>query len=125
MTQLRSHAGRPLAALGELDEQWAVERGLQLAAQNAIDVATHIAIAVGRVPADYTAAFDALAETGVIPVDFAMRFRGVAGFRNVLVHGYLDIDEEIVHRATNAGLDDFAAYVRYVREWLLAGVAEP
>jgi len=48
MAQLARHAGKPLDTLrSDLDEAWAVERGLQLCAQNALDVATHIAAAAG------------------------------------------------------------------------------
>lgn len=125
LVQLRSHAGRPVSALANLDEQWAVERGLQLAAQNAIDIATHLAAAGGRHPGDYTQALDALSEMGVLPGEFTVRFRGIAGFRNVLVHGYLDIDEAVLHVATNAGLDEFAAFCVHVRQWLAANVPLP
>lgn len=120
LAQLRGHSGRPISALAELDEQWAVERGLQLAAQNAIDIATHIATAGNRSPADYTQAFDALCEMGILPTEFTVRFRNMAGFRNVLVHGYLDIDDEVVHFAINAGLDEFTAFVGYIRGWMRA-----
>jgi uncharacterized protein YutE (UPF0331/DUF86 family) len=43
MQRPRRHAGRPLAALvAEPDTLWAIERGLQLCAQNALDIATHL-----------------------------------------------------------------------------------
>ncbi len=55
LRQLARHAGRPLSALtDDPDEAWAVEHGLQLCAQNALDVATHLAATSGRDAADYT-----------------------------------------------------------------------
>jgi uncharacterized protein YutE (UPF0331/DUF86 family) len=40
LQRLRRHAGRPLAALvADVDSLWAIERGLQLCAQNALDIA--------------------------------------------------------------------------------------
>ena len=43
---LTSHSGAPLSALeSNHEERWVVERGLQLCAQNVLDVATHIAAA--------------------------------------------------------------------------------
>jgi uncharacterized protein YutE (UPF0331/DUF86 family) len=46
---LRRHAGRPFSALvTDPDERWTVERGLQLCAQNALDIATHLAASAGR-----------------------------------------------------------------------------
>ncbi len=117
--QLRPHAGRPLSALvGEPDERWAVERGLQLCAQNALDVATHLAASAGRDAPDYATAVVVLGEIGALPAEFVARFRGIAGFRNVLVHGYLVVDVARVHHLLNAGLDDFSTFARLVDDYL-------
>ena len=116
---LRRHAGRPFSALlSEPDARWAVERGLQLCAQNALDIATHLAASAGRDAPDYASAIDVLVELQVLPGAFALRFRGIAGFRNVLVHGYLGVDLERVHQLLNAGLDDFAEFARHVEAHL-------
>ena len=70
--QLRHHAGRPLSALrADPDAQWAVERGLQLYAQNALDIATHLAASAGRDAPDYASAIDVLGTLGVLPTEFA------------------------------------------------------
>lgn len=116
---LRGHQGRSLEELvSDPEERWIVERGLQLCAQNALDLATHIAVSTGRDVPDYTAAIDRLAEMGVLPLNFAARFRGVAGFRNVIVHGYLDVDVTLLHRLLNEHLDDFSALARHVGSYL-------
>jgi uncharacterized protein YutE (UPF0331/DUF86 family) len=117
--RLRRHAGPPLAALiADPDTLWAVERGLQLCAQNALDIATHLTASAGRDAPDYASAVDRLGELGVLPDAFARRFRGVAGFRNVLVHGYLGVDPERVHALLNSGLDDFLAFAQHVESYL-------
>ncbi len=117
--RLRRHAGRPLSALlGDSDAQWTVERGLQLCAQNALDIATHLAASAGRDAPDYVGAIDVLSELGVLPSAFGRRFRGVAGFRNVLVHGYLGTDLGRVHELLNSGLDDFIEFARHVDAYL-------
>ncbi len=119
LQRLRRHVGKPLAALGaEPDSAWAVERGLQLCAQNALDVATHLAAGAGRDVPDYAAAIDALQALGVLPAEFAARFRPVAGFRNVLVHGYLDVDLARLHAVLNERLEDFAEFARAVEAYL-------
>jgi len=114
--QLRRHQGRPREALDDADEAWAVERGLQLCAQNALDIATHIVASRGRDAPDYASAIDQLADVGVLPAAFASRFRGVAGFRNVLVDGYLAVDLDRVHRSLNESLDDFAEFAKYIEQ---------
>lgn len=116
---LRRHAGRPFSVLvTDADERWTVERGLQLCAQNALDIATHLAASGGRDAPDYASAIDALGELGVLPAEFALRFRGIAGFRNVLVHGYLGVDLPRMHKVLNSGLDDFADFARFIEGYI-------
>jgi uncharacterized protein YutE (UPF0331/DUF86 family) len=122
---LRRHQGRGLEELADREERWIVERGLQLCAQNALDVATHLAASAGHDVPDYTAAIDRLAEMGILPPDFAARFRAVAGFRNVVVHGYLDVDLPLLHRLLNRQLDDFAAFARLIGAHLESAGADP
>jgi uncharacterized protein YutE (UPF0331/DUF86 family) len=116
---LRQYQGVPIAELrsgrGQL---WAVEWGLHLCAQNALDVAAHLAAAAGRDVPDYAAAIDRLAEMAVISPEFAARFRGIAGFRNVLVHAYLDVDVAAVHRLLNEQLEDFVEFATQVQAHL-------
>ena len=120
--RLRRHAGRPLATLAaDADTQWIVERGLQLCAQNAVEIATHLAASAGRDTPDYASAIDALGELGALPTEFARRFRGVAGFRNVLVHGYLRVELDRVHELLNSGLDGFVELAGYIERFLQRG----
>ena len=118
---LRRHRRAGVETLrADPDLRWAVERGLQIAAQNALDIASHLVAAAGRDPGGYAAAIDGLAQAGALPPAFAARFRAVAGFRNVLVHGYLDVDVELVADALAGRLDDFEEFARHVELWLAA-----
>jgi uncharacterized protein YutE (UPF0331/DUF86 family) len=119
LAQLRGHAGRPVTLLQtDLDELWTVEHGLQLCAQNALDIATHIAASAGRDVPDYASAIDALAAIGVLDPDFAVRFRAIAGLRNLLVHGYIEVDIHRLHQVLNRGLDDFADLAAKISAYL-------
>ncbi len=116
---LAGHRGHPAEKLAtDMDELWAVERGLQLAAQNVLDVATHIAAAHGRDVTDYASAIDELAELEILPRDFAHRLRPLAGFRNVLVHAYLEVDPQRVHSLLNDHLGEFATFAAHVETHL-------
>lgn len=122
LQQLRRHVGAPVDSLrGDLDALWAVERGLQICAQNSLDVATHLVASAGRDAPDYASAIDQLADLAVLPPDFARRFRAMAGFRNVLVHGYLEVDVERLHRVLNHHLDDFVEFAGHVERFLARG----
>ena len=116
---LRKHQGCADDVLqSDREERWVVERGLQLCTQNVLDVATHLAASAGRDVPDYAMAIEQLADLGVLPGEFAQRIRPIAGFRNVIVNGYLDVDLEIVHRLLNDRLDDFAEFARLVNSYL-------
>lgn len=119
LQNLTRHCGRPIEALrDDPDERWAVERGLQICAQNVLDVATHLAAGSGRDAADYASAMDELGKIGILPADFAGRFRDVAGFRNIFVHLYLSVDVAKIHGLLNSRLDDFREFARHVEAYL-------
>ena len=116
---LRPHVGvSPQTLRADSDRRWAIERGLQLCAQNALDIASHLGSSAGLDPATYRSSIDCLVEAGVLPTDFAEHFRGIAGFRNVLVHGYLDINLDRIAAMLAHELDDFEQYARHVEKWL-------
>lgn len=119
LANLRRHAGRSAQELrANADLRWAVERGLQLCVQNALDIATHLAAASGLDAPDYASAIDRLAELSVLPAEFAARLRPIAGFRNVLVHGYLQVDLSVVEEVLKNKLDELEEFARRVESYL-------
>ena len=122
---LRRHARISVRSLrGDPDRRWAIERGLQLCAQNTLDIASHLSSAAGLDPATYGSWIDCLVDANVLPRRFGERFRGVASFRNVLVHGYLDVDLDLIAGMLTESLDDFEEFTGHVERWL-TGVVEP
>ena len=95
-----------------------MERGLQLCAQNALDIATHIAASKGLDVPDYASAIDELGRLGVLDHGFTRGFRNVAGFRNVLVHGYLEVDFDLLHTLLNERLGDFESFASSIEKSL-------
>lgn len=83
-----------------------------------VDVAQHICAAKGwGPPADNGDAIRLLGEHGVLTVQLATSVRRAEGFRNVLVHEYIEVDDTIVvgRLGDLSDLEDFvgevAAYV--------------
>ena len=119
LDRLSRHRGRTADELrGDADLRWLVERGLQLCAQNVLDIATHIAATAGLDAPDYASAIDRLGELSVLSVDEAARLRGIAGFRNVLVHGYLQTDPRIVEEVLGGRLSELARFAEHVERYL-------
>jgi uncharacterized protein YutE (UPF0331/DUF86 family) len=93
-----------------------VEHTLQVAIQAAIDVAAHIVSArrLGE-PETNRELFDLLRQAGLVPDELAEQLYGMAGFRNILVHGYRDVDLAIVRDVLEHHLGDLLEFVSRVR----------
>jgi uncharacterized protein YutE (UPF0331/DUF86 family) len=98
---------------------WAVEHGLQLAAQCVLDICNHLVSDVSTEhPASYRELILAAGRLGLMPEEFARQFSGLAGFRNVLIHEYAKVDASEVYRNLRDGLVDFDRFAEYVRLFL-------
>lgn len=69
----------------------------QTAIEACIDAAHHVIADRGLgVPDTNAAAFRSLASAGILDRDLGRRLAGAVGFRNVLVHGYAEVDDQLV-----------------------------
>src|SRR5512135_2026304 len=69
------------------------ERNLEVAAQCVLDISHRLISLTGaQQPRDYYEAILRLGEVGVLPPEFARHLAPLAGFRNILVHEYLEVD---------------------------------
>lgn len=81
-------------------------------------VAHHISVAEGWAPPETNAdAVRALGAHAVVGDDLARSLAAAMGFRNVLVHGYADVDDARVV-AFLGRLDDLRRYCAEVAAWL-------
>jgi uncharacterized protein YutE (UPF0331/DUF86 family) len=113
--ELRTLA-RPERIADDLREERFVEHTLQLAIQAALDVGSHV-VSDDRLgePDTNRDVFRLLGRAGVVSVDLASRLEQMAGFRNVVVHLYQDVDLGIVRDVVDNRLGDlldFAAAIR-------------
>ena len=91
----------------------AVERLLHLAIESLLDVAQHVAVAKGsRRPESYADCFTVLEEAGLVSPERAGLYRSIARFRNILVHGYLELDPGAVYRLWVERLGDLRTMAR-------------
>jgi uncharacterized protein YutE (UPF0331/DUF86 family) len=111
---------RTLARLDLLEHDVREERfivhTLQLAVQAALDAASHI-VSDERLgePETNRQLFDLLHKGGWLPASLTAALRDMAGFRNVVVHGYETVDLRIVADVVVNRLDDLLAFVAAVR----------
>ncbi|HSS76128.1 MAG TPA: DUF86 domain-containing protein [Thermoanaerobaculia bacterium] len=107
---------RPEKMKQDVREERFVEHTLQIAIQAALDVAAHIVaderLGEARTNRDL---FDLLESHGWVPGELATELRRMVGFRNVLVHGYGDVDLEIVEEIVRHHMGDLLRFVQVVR----------
>ena len=115
VTELRTMA-RPDAIPHDLREQRFVEHTLQIAIQAALDVASHV-VSDRRLgePRTNRELFDLLARHGWIPRPLADSLSRMVGFRNVLVHGYDDVNLRIVQDVVANHLGELLEFVEGIR----------
>lgn len=117
------HDLRTLARIEDLRsdirEERFIEHTLQLAIQAVLDVASHI-VSDERLgePRTSRELIVMLEHARWIEAELSATLQGMAGFRNVLVHGYDTVDLEIVRDIFENHLVDFEAFLAAVRERL-------
>jgi len=86
----------------------AVTLNIERACQAAIDMAMHI-VSENRygIPQSSAHAFALLAENSVISDELSHNLQNMAGFRNLVVHNYQEIDQAILSFVVESGYKDF------------------
>lgn len=115
---------RRLAVVENLDtdlkERRFVEHTLQLAIQACLDAASHV-VSDDRLgePGTNQELFRLLAQAGRISAELSTAMRAAAGFRNILVHGYAEVDARVTLDVLENHLDDLLGFARALRQSLV------
>lgn len=95
------------------------ERLIQLIVECAIDINNHVVVETNnRPPEDYSVSFIRASDVGLISRDLAEKLKGSAGMRNILVHEYMDIDDEKVYNVLSLAINDYKEYLKQVEEFI-------
>jgi uncharacterized protein YutE (UPF0331/DUF86 family) len=116
--ELRTLA-HPERIADDLREERFVEHTLQLAIQAALDVGSHI-VSDERLGEPETSrdVFRLLGRAGYVSAELLGRLEQMAGFRNVVVHLYQDVDLAIVRDVVENHLGDLLEFVAAIRRKL-------
>lgn len=109
----------PDAIRTDIREERFIEHTLQIAIQAALDVASHVVSdrTLGE-PNTNRELFELLVRHGFITPELGATLSRMAGFRNVLVHGYDDVDLAIVEDVVRHRLGDLLEFVDAINKWL-------
>jgi uncharacterized protein YutE (UPF0331/DUF86 family) len=109
-------AGRAAYDAG-LRDQLAAQHAIQLAIQICVDIGAHLIAELAlRMPDDYKGVFATLREPLGLAPDLVAGLSAAAGMRNVLVHAYLDVDDDKVWDVL-AHLDDLREFAAIVQRF--------
>lgn len=96
-----------------------VERCLHLAIEEVLDIANHIvSFHQWREPAGYRDLLLILSEKDILPKNELPTFQNMASFRNMLVHRYENIEDELVFGIFTKHLADFDRFILLIKEWV-------
>jgi len=96
-----------------------IERTLHIIIEGCIDAAQHIISDEKlREPVSYRDTFAVLTENGILHQDDLTRFENIASFRNLLVHYYEKVDDEVVYGIFKNNLSDIDLFIKRIVDYL-------
>ncbi|MBK1725469.1 type VII toxin-antitoxin system HepT family RNase toxin [Halorhodospira neutriphila] len=105
--------------LEEPERYGAAERFLQLSLEAFLDLGNHVIADLGLGPVDKSRDIPAiLQQQGYLDAELAETWLRMIGFRNILVHAYLDLDRHQVYEILQHHLDDLRALQAVFAEFL-------
>ncbi len=114
--ELRTIAPASLDDYRRVPVKRASERLLQIAVECVIDVCQLLVSGLRLgLPGDEEDLFEKLEAAGVFPTETIQTLRRMKGCRNILVHEYGRVSDEIVFETIRSGVGDFEAFARAVR----------
>jgi uncharacterized protein YutE (UPF0331/DUF86 family) len=105
----------------DIREERFVAHTLQMAIQAALDIASHI-VSDARLgePRTNRDLFDLLQRHAWLSLELTDIMGKMAGFRNIVVHGYQSVDPRIMRDIVENRLDDLLAFTTAIKTRLLA-----
>ena len=96
-----------------------VERYIHIAIQTVFDIANHIISYQGwKEPETYRETFAILSSHGVLPEEKVPDYQDMASFRNILVHHYEKVEDEVVFGIFKNKLGDFDLFQKSILEYI-------
>jgi len=103
----------------DTDARWIIERGLELGSSAILDIGNHVLAGAFQISVEeYEQILERLREKGVISPDLHSELRGLGGFRNILVHGYLTLNPDLVYEHYRRALRSFPRFIAEIERWL-------
>jgi uncharacterized protein YutE (UPF0331/DUF86 family) len=108
LAELRAIAPENLKEYRRIEKKRSCERLLQLCIECVIDMCRILVSGLRLgLPADENDLFEKLNKNGIVSSSVTRLLRQMRGFRNILVHEYASVDDELVFKYGKTRLGDF------------------
>lgn len=95
-----------------MEDHYSVERIIELLVAVSSDIIFHlISQKEEEIPTTYRTAFLRAGELSIISTVLAQKLAEAAGMRNILIHGYEEIDFNIIYKSINQAIHDFSQFL--------------
>ena len=112
------------AVLADRNYQSMIRYAMQTAIQCVIDIAHHLLIGGDfEQPSDSRSAILGLSRHSILSQDFAQELAGMPGLRNVIVHRYMTVDDELIYQFLQRCVTDFEDFSEHIVAYLQADVS--
>ncbi len=100
-------------------DEWAIRYGLFESIQIVIDIACHVVnkFNLGN-PKSYGECIESLQNEKYIDNELALKLKGMIGFRNILIHDYIEIDLKKLY-AMLSNIDDFKYFISTIKQYII------
>lgn len=122
LVELRSVTPESFEQYGETRTRRSCERLLQMCVETVIDTCALLVSGLRLgLPGEQEDLFDKLTRRGVVSQEMAATLGQMKGLRNILVHEYGRVDDELVFETVRHHLSDFEAFRREIGTFLGGG----
>ena len=119
LRELREIVPEDFATYQKVEKRRACERLLQISIEAVIDICHLLVVGLRLgIPSEEDDLFVKLGEAGVISSRMEGTLKEMKGFRNILVHDYAHIDEQIVFQMAKTRLGDFESFKQEMLRYL-------
>lgn len=105
--------------LSDPDNYAIAEHHLRRSLESLFDVGRHIIAKKGLgKPENYSQIIELLGQHNILSHDFSGSIKGMAGYRNRLVHEYARITPKEIHGIIMTRLDDFSQFCNFIIQYI-------
>ena len=117
--EIKEISPRSFEEYREIEKKRSCERLLQVSIEVVIDICNLLVSGLRLgLPAEEDDLFGKLLKAKIISKGMREKLREMKGFRNILVHEYTHVDDELVYEAVKSRLRDFDAFKKKVLQFM-------